>query len=42
MGTRVTTSDGAFTVVDGTFTEAKELVGGWALIEARYRDEAVQ
>ena len=27
----ITLKDGEFTVVDGPFTEAKELVGGWAL-----------
>jgi hypothetical protein len=40
--TRVTYSGGKFTVVDGPFTEAKELVGGWALMEARDKDEAVE
>ena len=34
--------DGEFTVLDGPFTEAKELVGGWALMECRDRDEAVE
>jgi hypothetical protein len=33
---------GRASVVDGPFTEAKELVGGWVLIEAESRDEAVQ
>jgi hypothetical protein len=40
--TRVTYADGKFTVVDGPFTEAKELIGGWALMEARDKDEAVE
>ena len=31
-----------FTVLDGPFTEAKELIGGWALLECRDRDEAVE
>ena len=31
-----------FTVVDGPFTEAKELVGGWALMECRDKDEAIE
>ena len=39
---RVTYSGGKFTVVDGPFTEAKELIGGWALMEARDKDEAVE
>jgi hypothetical protein len=31
-----------FTVLDGPFTEAKELIGGWALIECRDKDEAIE
>jgi hypothetical protein len=31
-----------FTVLDGPFTEAKELIGGWALMECRDKDEAVE
>ena len=34
--------DGEFTVVDGPFTEAKELVGGWAMLECRDQSEAVE
>ena len=30
-GARISLHDGAYTVIDGPFTEAKELVGGWAL-----------
>jgi hypothetical protein len=41
-GVEVTLKDGGFTIVDGPFTEAKELVGGWALLECRDRDEAVE
>src|SRR6202161_2663102 len=41
-GVRVSYHDGEFTVLDGPFTEAKELVGGWALMECRDRDEAVE
>lgn len=41
-GAKVTLRDGEFTVVDGPFTEAKELIGGWALIECRDLDEAVE
>ena len=39
---RVTLADGKFTVIDGPFTEAKELVGGWAVMETRDRDEAIE
>ena len=40
--TRVSYADGKFTVLDGPFTEAKELVGGWALMEVRDRAEAIE
>jgi hypothetical protein len=39
---KVKYSGGQFTVLDGPFTEAKELVGGWALMECRDKDEAVE
>jgi hypothetical protein len=42
MGAKITVNDGQFTIVDGPFTEAKELIGGRALIECRYKDEAVE
>ena len=42
MGAKVTLEDGEFTVVDGPFAEAKELIGGWALMECRDRPEAVE
>lgn len=34
--------DGKYTVLDGPFAEAKELVGGWALMECRDKDEAIE
>jgi hypothetical protein len=44
QGARVTfASDGTSPrVVDGPFTEAKELVGGYWIIQARSREEAVE
>ena len=42
MGVIVTCADGDFTVTDGPFTEAKELIGGWGLLEARDQDEAIE
>lgn len=33
--------DGSFTVTDGPFAEAKELIGGWALVETATKDEAI-
>jgi hypothetical protein len=41
-GIKVSYLDGKYTVLDGPFTEAKELVGGWALLECRDKDEAVE
>jgi hypothetical protein len=41
-GAIVSLKGGQFTVVDGPFTEAKELVGGWALMECRDKDEAIE
>jgi hypothetical protein len=38
----VSLHDGEFTVLDGPFTEAKELVGGWAVVEVRDRDEVIE
>ena len=42
MGAKITLKDGEFTVVDGPFAEAKELIGGWALMECRDLEEAVE
>src|SRR5882724_13435338 len=39
---KVIRADGKFTVVDGPFAEAKELIGGWALMETRDKDEMVE
>ena len=40
--TKVRYADGEFTVIDGPYTEAKELVGGWALMEVRDKAEAIE
>jgi hypothetical protein len=40
--TKVRYADGEFTVTDGPYTEAKELVGGWALMEVRDKAEAIE
>jgi hypothetical protein len=40
-GARLTVRDGQRTVVDGPFTEAKELVGGYFLLDVQTRDEAL-
>jgi hypothetical protein len=40
-GARIRSSAGEITV-DGPFTETKEIVGGFALLEADSREEAIQ
>jgi hypothetical protein len=40
-GARVRLQKGQITVTDGPFTESKEIVGGYAIIEARTREEAL-
>lgn len=34
--------DGKFTTIDGPFAEAKELIGGWALVETASKEEAIE
>jgi hypothetical protein len=41
LGARVRRADGQFKVTDGPFAEAKELVGGFALIKTHSKQEAV-
>src|ERR1700730_14082534 len=42
-GARVRTdSNGKFTVIDGPFAETKELVGGYAIIQAKSKAEAIE
>ena len=41
-GARVQVSEGKLSVVDGPFTEAKELIGGYAIIEAKSKQAAIQ
>ena len=41
-GARVSFGGGAATVTDGPFTEAKEMIGGYWLIQAKSKEEAVQ
>ena len=42
LGAKVRRTDGKFTVVDGPFTEAKEVIGGFALINANSKAEAIE
>lgn len=41
-GKRVRLSKGRTTVSDGPFTESKEVIGGYALLEANTMDEAIE
>lgn len=41
-GARVKSAGGKRTVIDGPFTEAKELIAGFTLIQARSREEAIE
>jgi hypothetical protein len=40
-GKRVRLAGGKISVIDGPFTETKEVVGGYALVEAKTYDEAM-
>jgi hypothetical protein len=40
-GARVRLKSGKITVMDGPFTESKEIVGGYAIMDAKSRDEAL-
>lgn len=42
LGARVRSSQGQITVTDGPFTESKELVGGFAILQAKSKAEAIQ
>lgn len=41
-GARVRLSGGQISVVDGPFTEAKEVIGGYAQFELKSKEEALQ
>lgn len=41
-GVYIQSKGGKVTVKDGPFTEAKEVVGGYALVETKTREEALQ
>ena len=42
LGARVRLEQGKFTVTDGPFTEAKEIIGGFAMIQAASKQEAAE
>jgi hypothetical protein len=42
LGARVRRSGGKLTVTDGPFTESKELIAGFALLQAASKEEAIE
>src|SRR2546430_10679278 len=42
LGARVRISSGKINVTDGPFTEAKEVIGGYAQFEMKSKDEAIE
>ena len=41
-GARVRMNNGKLTVTDGPFTEAKEVIGGFAILQANSKEEAIE
>jgi hypothetical protein len=41
-GARIRVAGGKLTVIDGPFAEAKELVGGYAILNASSKEEAIE
>ena len=42
LGARVRRSEGKMTVTDGPFAETKEVIGGFAILQANSREEAIE
>jgi hypothetical protein len=42
LGSRVRATNGKLSVTDGPFTESKEVVGGFAILRANSKEEAIQ
>ena len=42
MSTRIRLSQGQVTKIDGPFTEAKEVIGGYAVFELKSKEEAIE
>src|SRR5579872_1607180 len=42
MGVRMRLSGGKLTVTDGPFTEAKEIIGGYAIVQVKSKEEALE
>jgi hypothetical protein len=41
-GARIRYSGGKRTVIDGPFAETKELIGGYAIVQAKSKEEAIE
>jgi len=41
-GARVRLASGKITVTDGPFSESKEVIGGWAILQANSKAEAIR
>jgi hypothetical protein len=41
-GVLVRLAGGKITVTDGPFTESKEVIGGWAILNTKSKDEAIR
>jgi hypothetical protein len=41
-GVRVRLAKGKITVTDGPFSESKEVIGGWAILNTRSKEEAIR
>src|SRR6266850_780502 len=41
-GARVRLANGKITVTDGPFSESKEVIGGWAILELKSKEEAIR
>lgn len=42
FGARVRLAGGKFTVTDGPFPEAKEVMGGWVIVNVNSKEEAIE
>src|SRR5436309_1560287 len=42
LGARIRQANGAVTVTDGPFTESKEVIGGFAILQAKSKQEAIE
>jgi hypothetical protein len=41
-GARIHVKQGKLTVIDGPFSEAKELIGGYAILQVKSKEEAIE